>query len=344
MPPYGGALPSQAGANPQLPAPGPDPSGASGQQGGTNQPNNGSTVPGATPVNGGGTGGTGPEQNPTNPPLAPSGQAGSEAAPADGNEPPPGIVPPPITNPPPEPLPVGDFGLGGASLCGSSQLAICESFENAALGNAVPAGWTTDGYGNRTLSVVDDDSARGNRAFRVDVAANQEAVVGMLVRQNLGALGARHFGRSFMKIDAPAPTGFIHWDAFEARGIFNNQVNMVRWASTGTNVGTQNGNWAWIYNVQTTNSGEFTTEGARSAHPVDGDWMCLEWFFDQAAQEARFFYDGSEVDYLHIDTERAEIPVFTSFHVGFQKFQQSAAFRVWVDEIAFDGERIGCNR
>lgn len=252
--------------------------------------------------------------------------------------------PPPVTEPPPEPLPVGDFGLGGASLCGASQLDICESFENAALGNAVPAGWTTDGYGNRTLSVVDDDSARGNRAFRVDVAGNQAAVVGMLVRQNLGGLGARHFGRSFMKIEAPAPTGFIHWDAFEARGIFNNQVNMVRWASTGTNVGTQNGNWAWIYNVQTTNSGEFTTEGPRSAHPVDGDWMCLEWFFDQAAQEARFWYDGAEVDYLHIDTERAEIPTFTSFHVGFQKFQQSAAFRVWVDEVAFDGERIGCNQ
>jgi hypothetical protein len=34
--------------------------------------------------------------------------------------------------------------------------------------------------------------------------------------------------------------------------------------------------------------------------------------------------------------------VFDAFNIGFQKFQQSGAWRVWVDEVAFDAERIGC--
>src|SRR5689334_5255205 len=38
------------------------------------------------------------------------------------------------------------------------------------------------------------------------------------------------------------------------------------------------------------------------------------------------------------DTPR---PVFDAFNIGLQKFQQSGAWRVWVDEVAFDAERIG---
>ena len=241
------------------------------------------------------------------------------------------------------PSPGGRFGLGGASRCDNGAFSVCESFESAALGATAPAGWSFAGYGNRTLRIVEDESARGERALRVDIDANQGAVVGMLARGDLGALGQRHFGRSFLKIQAPAPTGFVHFDAFEARGNFNGQANMVRWASTGTNVGTTSSNWSWIYNVQSTDHGEFGSEGPRSAHPREGDWMCLEWLMDAAAQEARFWFDGTEVDYLHIDTERAEIPVFDTFNIGFQKFQQTGAWTVWVDEVAFDDQRIGCD-
>jgi hypothetical protein len=72
-------------------------------------------------------------------------------------------------------------------------------------------------------------------------------------------------------------------------------------------------------------------------------WMCLEWYFSNQPQEARFFMNGNEITYLHIDTERSEIPVFTNLAVGFTKYQQTGAFRVWIDEVAFDPQRIGCN-
>jgi hypothetical protein len=48
-------------------------------------------------------------------------------------------------------------------------------------------------------------------------------------------------------------------------------------------VGTTSSNWSWIYSVQSTDHGEFGSEGPRSAHPREGDWMCLEWSMDAAA-------------------------------------------------------------
>jgi hypothetical protein len=71
--------------------------------------------------------------------------------------------------------------------------------------------------------------------------------------------------------------------------------------------------------------------------------MCLEWEFDSSTQTATYYHDGTAIDYLVIDDERSEIPVFTEIGVGFQKFQSTGAVRVWIDEIALDQSRIGCN-
>ncbi len=237
-----------------------------------------------------------------------------------------------------------DFLLGGASTCEGSPFEVCESFETGAPGQ-LPQGWSLAGYGTRTLGIVTDQAARGSNSLRVDIAAGQTAVVGMIQR-DLGTLGGRHYGRMFYRIEGPSVSEFIHFDVLEVTGPWMGHENSVRFASTGTGVGTTSSNWSWIYNVQPSGSGagaEFASEGDRSAHPRVDEWMCLEWFFDAEAQEARYFHDGAAIEYLHIDDERSEIPVLTSLSVGMQKFQNTGALRAWVDEVALHGERIGCN-
>ena len=222
--------------------------------------------------------------------------------------------------------------------------AVCESFESTNVG-ALPAGFTLEGYGQRTVTTVDDLAARGSRSLGLEIPS-QGSVTAWLTRGSLGTLAEAHFGRVFVFISEPAPPEFVHFDVFAGIGPFGGHSNEVRWASTGTGVGTAGSNWSFIYNVQPFGSGaggEFGTEGPRSAHPTVGAWMCLEWSFDAAAQEARFFLDGVEMEYLHIDTERAEIPVFETLAVGFAKYQNTGAFLVHVDELAFDASRIGCN-
>ncbi len=221
---------------------------------------------------------------------------------------------------------------------------LCETFEETAIGQ-LPAGFSLVGYGERTVGVSDERPARGAQSLRVEVPS-QAAVVGMIETAAPSELSVSHWGRSFVWLQTPVPSEFVHYDLFAGVGPWTTYDNEVRWAVTGTGVGNDAGNQSFIYNVQPSGNGapgEFGTEGDRSAHPVEGDWMCLEWFFDADAQEARFFFMGTEVDYLHIDDERAEIPEFSALRVGFQKFQQTAPFVVFVDEVAFHTERIGCN-
>jgi hypothetical protein len=237
-----------------------------------------------------------------------------------------------------------EFLLGAASTCDQGTFDVCESFEAGTPGQ-LPQGWTLSGYGTRTLGIVTDQAARGANSLRIDIAGSQGAVVGMMKRENLGSLASKHYGRMFYRIEGPGVSEFIHFDVLEAVGPWMTWENGVRFASTGTGVGTTTSNWSWIYNVQPGSGGgaEFGSEGDRSAHPRVDEWMCLEWSFDADAQEAQYFHDGAPIEYLHIDTERSEIPVFTSISVGLQKFQNTGALRAWVDEVALDGERIGCN-
>jgi hypothetical protein len=202
------------------------------------------------------------------------------------------------------------------------------------------------GYGTRTVGVVSDLGARGARSLRIQVPGAQGTVTAWLTKSSLGALGGAHFGRVFVRVEEPAPTEFVHFDLFAGIGPFEGHTNEVRWAVTGTGAGTTQNNWSFIYNVQPSGDGsgaEFASEGDRSAHPSVGSFMCLEWSFDAASPEAQFFLDGNAIEYLHIDTERSEIPVFESLAVGFAKYQNTGAFTVYVDEVAFDPERIGCN-
>ncbi len=236
-----------------------------------------------------------------------------------------------------------DFGLGAASLC-AGQFTMCESFESTAPGG-LPAGLSLTGYGTRTAAVAEAQSARGARSLQIDVSEGQSAVVAMLQVAGLESLSVAHFGRMFYMIEGPGVSEFVHFDVLEFVGPWMTHQNGVRFASTGTGVGTEQGNWSWIYNVQPFDGGgaEFGSEGDRSAHPIVDEWMCLEWEFDAGAQTATYYHDGAAIDYLVIDTERSEIPEFSEFKIGFQKFQQTGAFRVWVDEVAFNETRIGCN-
>lgn len=237
-----------------------------------------------------------------------------------------------------------DFGLGISSLCGESP-TVCENFEATSVGS-IPLGFSLTGYGNRAVGVSESQAARGARSLQIDIPASQGAVVAMLRISELGDLASGHFGRMFYRIEGPGPSEFVHFDVLEAVGPWMGHENGVRFASTGTGVGTEQSNWSWIYNVQPFGSGagaEFGSEGDRSAHPKVDDWMCLEWEFNATEQTATYYHDGSVIDYLVIDTERSEIPEFTEFGFGLQKFQNTGALRVWIDEVALNLSRIGCN-
>ncbi len=235
-----------------------------------------------------------------------------------------------------------EFRLGEDSLCDEGDFKVCENFEKGEVGQ-IPEGWSLKKPA--TVGIQADQAARGEQSLRIDIAGGKGTVIAMMKRENLGDLAHRHYGRMFYRIQGPGFPESIHFDVMEGDGPWAGHQNAVRFAATGYGPGTATSNWAWIYNVQPFDpvGTEFVTRGDRSAHPRIDQWMCLEWLLDADAQEAQYFDDGVPIGYLHIDTERSEIPVLTNISVGMQKFQQTGALRAWVDEVALDDERIGCS-
>ena len=75
-------------------------------------------------------------------------------------------------------------------------------------------------------------------------------------------------------------------------------------------------------------------------------WYCLEWYFDTPNNEARFWFDGQERPVLHWKDSVAgwHFPPggITQIGFGFEEYQGSPPFELFIDEIALGTQRIGC--
>ena len=228
------------------------------------------------------------------------------------------------------------FGLNGPSKCAGSAFAICEDFEASAVG-ALPADWAKEGTWQIAVSAT--DKARGNHSLQIQVgvANNQRAFINKTAAQ-LGPLATKHFGRIFFKLQMP-PTKFVHWDFFHGSGPLGGVSNDVRWGFTGT------GTFTYLYNVQHTPGGELGNNAPDKL--VIDTWTCVEWSLDSTVAgggESRFWLNGTEVPALHRTGMQAQIPVFNQFGVGWELFNSTDTPSVaYIDEVAFDSARIGCN-
>jgi hypothetical protein len=83
-------------------------------------------------------------------------------------------------------------------------------------------------------------------------------------------------------------------------------------------------------------------------------WACIEWEYDGAHNETRFWWDGVEHPSMHttstlhggIQSVPYVLPTFTNLKIGWMLYQMPVSpttFDVWIDEIAIDTTRIGCN-
>lgn len=234
---------------------------------------------------------------------------------------------------------------GGAngSQCEGSGLALCESFEGAADGS-FPAGWGARGdeWGEGVIGVASDDARLGAKALKVDGGNNGQHF--MDYKGDLGELATRHYGRVFMKVAVPAPwpvDGVLHADFIEGLGPGPGGSNHnVRWGVVeNTDMKMQ-----WIFNVQPSNGDPEFGEGTGYEYAWTGAWQCIEWFYDQPAQQGTLWIDGAQLPIVPGTNHDAEIPVFSSLGVGLANYQAAGpGFTVWFDELAYDGERIGCD-
>ncbi|MBC8133923.1 MAG: hypothetical protein H7X95_13140, partial [Deltaproteobacteria bacterium] len=242
---------------------------------------------------------------------------------------------------------------GGNSLCAGAGFIVCEGFETTAAGtNVAPAGWSRTG----SVDVIADAANvyRGSRSLRINAAPNGPRRI-TKTGPEITALGGRHWGRIFFKVQTPAPRptgGVIHSSIVSGMamspvaGVPGTGENEIRVVDTVENTA---GRYQFLYNVQRQGvTNEFGNNPPYN-YTYDGQWHCVEWSVDFATQNYHLYYDGTEATQVAVTNgagnfNNSELPmVWKSISAGWYNYQSAGVgFVAWIDEIALDTNRIGC--
>lgn len=238
----------------------------------------------------------------------------------------------------------GGVVVGGGSSCEGKQYILCEGFEATADG-AIPDGWTKSG----TIAVASDQAARGMRSLKTGNATGGER----RIRRSATAFGTAHWGRLFYRVQLPVPSVNTQVNSVIHSTIVGLNANRptgggtaeYRVLDTIMNTGKKHN---YIFNVQTSNAGEYGHETAY-IYDYKDTWTCAEWHVDNVAKNYKLYIDGTEITGVSVtnDSRNAQLPVsFTEIRVGWYNYQPTLGnmgFTVWVDELAVNTTRVGCD-
>jgi hypothetical protein len=229
----------------------------------------------------------------------------------------------------------------GASRC-SSEFSLCEDFERTTLDTAR---WRVQGP---APTIDSTRAARGMRSAHFHTEDNGLSLIH--ATSIFPATNNTYWGRLFVYFDTmPTAPMWAHWTIAAAVGTGNDAEIRVggQWDGMENRfgVGTDHGP-----------TGDWTSLDEDPGDPVPVDtWICVEWLHKGDTDETRFFWDGVEHPSLHTtatehggtQSEDYLLPEFESVFVGWWLYQAGTTppeFDVWIDEVALDGERIGCSR
>jgi len=251
----------------------------------------------------------------------------------------------------------------GEPRCASAGLALCDDFEADAIGAAPNADtWLVEGWGDGSAKVDDKHAARGKHAVHFHNAASGTKIV-ITQKKTFPAPQNRLFGRMFLYVEhIPKPfvwddqSNFplVHWTAASASGDYVENSTTYR-----PEVRAVGGiNQRLLVNLD---GGPKSEVGIDDEPPaghesiVEGQWMCFEFEYSGTGEgaELRVWWDGIEHEHMHLVNTSANgatlwpIPTYDSMSFGWSHYQDygaimPAGFDVWIDAVAVDTQRIGC--
>jgi hypothetical protein len=228
------------------------------------------------------------------------------------------------------------------------RFALCEGFES--YGEGVPPDPTLWEQ-KATRAVVDGmHAAHGKRALHVGPLIHDS----ILIRESktFPALGKAFYARVRLWIEKEPlerPPNLFHWTLIEASESPTGGGRRVR---LGGHIEARfPGDWLrFNYETSAATTPHETGLSDKGALVPPQRWHCIEVYFDMDRQEARVWLNGEERTALHWLDSMADRPLFKfppeikSLSFGWTEYQPPATpFEVWLDDIAVDAQRIGCN-
>jgi hypothetical protein len=198
-------------------------------------------------------------------------------------------------------------------------------------------------------------AARGEKSLHVHTGATGAS--GIETKSIFPRSEGHYYGRMFVYFGAlPTAPQWAHWTIVGANGS-DNSAGEVR-------LGGQHDGKIERFGVGTDHgpSGDWTNldddpKGAAEAVPLE-EWLCIEWLHDWANHETKFYLNGEEHPSLATTANvkhggnsgvQFELPEVAKVWVGFWNYDQGKSvtpkeFDLWIDEVALDAERIGCDK
>lgn len=243
----------------------------------------------------------------------------------------------------------GGGGGTGSGACAGKQYIICEDFEGTAEG-AVPAGWTKQGE----IGVATDQAKSGTKSLKVGDPEKGER----RIARSATELGSAHWGRLFYRVALPVPA------VNPGKNAGNTVIHSTIVGLTGAyppggtaeyrvldTIMNQSKKHNFAYNVQIQGGSEFVQETAY-IYDYKDTWTCAEWHVDNVAKSYTLYIDDVDITGVKIVDDMAvegsidaQLPAsFTQLNIGWYNYQAGdGGFTVWIDNVAMNGTRIGCN-
>jgi hypothetical protein len=228
---------------------------------------------------------------------------------------------------PAQPPPSSDAGFFGASRCGA-ELMFCEDFEGDVID---PVRWSYGGgkpdAGTGYAAIDLMRAARGNHALHFHTEMNPKGS-GSQVKQRKPEprLADGFYMRAFMYFAQPIPDHHLNYfyvvdptpttGGMFTLGSLDGKLGMVEF-------GPHNGDRA-----------------VTGAPLIVGRWFCVEWQVHPSTSELRTWVDEVEVPALHVTNWSPS--QFSNFFM--ELISSQGSYDMWVDELAYDPQRIGCRR
>jgi hypothetical protein len=246
-----------------------------------------------------------------------------------------------------------------------------DDFERHAPGQLPGAPWKEETYKSGAIIRVDGRHAfSGKQAMHVTTprgADYRRGYVAIHLHGPLPQLQAGMFGRTMVWLDdvpqppvivyagekpAAPPAPRVHWTLLQGEGrSADDRYNSIYRLGLEQRNGTQ-----FMANFETTPP--VTTDCRQQSKrtiPVRR-WACVEWHFDIASNEMRFWIDGRQIVRVVNRAAAANAckgddlagqwlapPRFDSLYMGFERYGDSANDQdLWIDDVALSRQRVGC--
>jgi hypothetical protein len=237
----------------------------------------------------------------------------------------------------------GDNGFFGDSRC-SSDFLFCEDFEASSI--------DTDRWQSQMSGPAPAlDTTRAARGMRsVHFSTEDNGLCLLTTDDPFPVANNRYYGRLFVWFDSmPTAPEWAHWSIAYSQS--DSEDTEIR-------VGGQYDNTINRFGVGTDHgpTGDWTILDEDPGDPVPvRTWVCVEWLHDGQANVTDLWWDGVPRPSLHTtatdhggsSSEEYLIPPIDSLVIGWWLYQAGTTpdhFDVWIDEVAIDDERIGCER